>query len=63
MDFMACTMDRLGAIGKHKEFQRFQWIPSVVPRLALGTFLGCCYPLLALKAENHAFSNDFQGFP
>ena len=51
-----------GASGKHKEFQRFQWNSSVVPRRALGTSLGCCYALPALEAGNHAFSIDFQGF-
>ena len=54
---------RLGAIGKHKEFQRFQWDLSVVPRRALGASLGCCYALPALEAENYAFRRGFQGFP
>ena len=61
--FQAYTILRLGAIGKHKEFQRFQLNPSVIPRRALGIFLGCCYALPALKARNHAFSIDFQCFP
>ena len=52
-----------GASGKHKEIQRFQWNPSVVPRRALGTSLGCCYALPAVEAENHAFRKDFQGLP
>ena len=57
--FQGYTIFRLGAIGKHKEIQRFQWNPSVVPHRALGTSLGCCYALPALEAENRAFCNDF----
>ena len=57
----AYSIFRQGTIGKHKEFQRFQWNPSVVPHRTLGTSLGCCCALPALDAEKYAFPKDFQG--
>ena len=59
----AYSIFRQGTIGKHKEFQRFQWNPGVVPHRTLGTSLDCCCALPALDAEKYAFSKDFQGFP
>ncbi len=35
----------------------------MIPHRALGTSPGCCYAPLAPEGENHAFSNDFEGFP